>query len=131
MNAVVKMKVLVVDDEKLIACSLSQYLSGKNFDVVWTASSSKALSLIREETFDILISDVFMAPPNGIELVKELRTRDKNCKIIMMSATVERKEIERQLADMDVQAFFEKPFEMRCVYETLMEIANETRQVRF
>ena len=131
MSVVRKIKVLVVDDEKLIAISLGQYLTAMNFDVVWTASSSEALSLIREGTFDILISDVFMTPINGIELVKELRKRDKNCKIVMMSATVERMEIKRQLADLDVSAFFEKPFDVRSVYETLTEITNATRQSRF
>jgi DNA-binding NtrC family response regulator len=130
-SVVRKIKVLVVDDEKLIAISLGQYLTAMNFDVVWTASSSEALSLIREGTFDILISDVFMTPINGIELVKELRKRDKNCKIVMMSATVERMEIKRQLADLDVSAFFEKPFDVRSVYETLTEITNATRQSRF
>lgn len=128
MSVVRKIKVLVVDDEKLIAISLGQYLTAKDFDVVWTTSSSEALTLIRERTFDILISDVFMTPINGIELVKELRKRDKNCKIVMMSAAVERMEIKRQLADLDVQAFFEKPFDVRSVYETLTEITNETRQ---
>jgi len=127
-SVVRKIKVLVVDDEKLIAISLGQYLTAKDFDVVWTTSSSEALTLIRERTFDILISDVFMTPINGIELVKELRKRDKNCKIVMMSAAVERMEIKRQLADLDVQAFFEKPFDVRSVYETLTEITNETRQ---
>ena len=126
-SAVSKMKVLVVDDEELIARSLSSYLTAMSFDVVWTTSSCKALSLIHEGIFDVLISDILMAPTNGIELVKELRKRDKNCKIVMMSAIVERMEIERQLADLDVRAFFEKPFDARLIYETLMEITNEIR----
>jgi two-component system OmpR family response regulator len=126
-----KPRVLVVDDEELIAESLSLYLTGKNFDVVWAASAGKALSLIREGRFDILISDVFMAPMNGIELVKELRKYDKNCKVVMMSATVERMEIARQLAGLDIRTFIEKPFDPRSVCETLMEIMNETRRLQF
>lgn len=63
-----KPRVLVVDDDELIAESLGLYLTEKNFDVVWTASSDNALSLIREETFEILVSDVFMVPMNGLNL---------------------------------------------------------------
>jgi DNA-binding response OmpR family regulator len=123
-----KPRVLVVDDDELIAESLSLYLTEKNFNVVWTASSDNALSLIHEGTFDILVSDVFMVPMNGVELVRELRKHDKNCKVIMMSATVKKLEITRQLAGLDVRAFFEKPFDPCSVYETLMEIMNETRR---
>ncbi len=121
-----KRKVLVVDDEHLIAFSLSAYLETMNFDVVWTLSSTEALSLIRERAFDIMITDVFLEHMTGLELVTELRKRDRNCKIVLMSAILEWTKIEKELAHLDVQAFLEKPFELSVVYETLKELTNET-----
>ena len=122
-----KSKILVVDDEKLITYSLSTYLAGKDFDVRWTESSSEALSLIRAETFDIVISDIFMMPINGIELIRELRKLDRNCKVIMMSATVERAKMEEQMAELDVSAFLEKPFDLDSLLKMLREMTNEVR----
>lgn len=125
MHADTQRKILVVDDEFLIAFSLGAYLKKRHFDVTWTASPVEALSYIRERAFDAIVSDIFMSPIDGVALIKELRMRDGNCKVVLMSATIERAKVEKEIAELDVQAFFHKPFDLSEVHDTLKTLTSE------
>jgi len=67
-------KILVVDDERMIADTLTSILSGSGFEAVAVYSAAEALAVIRESGCpDILLSDVMMPDVNGIELAKKVR----------------------------------------------------------
>lgn len=61
-------RVLVVDDEEVIATTLSMILNTSGFDSVASFSGTKALEIATASHFDILVTDVMMEPMNGIEL---------------------------------------------------------------
>jgi CheY-like chemotaxis protein len=67
-------KILVVDDERVIADTLTSILSGSGYEAIAAYSGAQALALIRESGCpDILLSDVMMPELNGIELAKKIR----------------------------------------------------------
>ena len=62
-----KPKVLVVDDEALIADSVVEILNRNGFEAIATYSGSGAIDLAREMCPDIVMSDVFMPRINGVQ----------------------------------------------------------------
>jgi len=105
-----KPTVLVVDDERLIVYSVSGYLEREGFDVKSTTSPEEALSMIDNEQFDIVITDLRMNPVSGTDIIKHLRRSGFEGKIIVMSAYLE--DFMQDLQELKVNAFLEKPFEL-------------------
>jgi CheY-like chemotaxis protein len=74
MQLLMAKKILVVDDEQLIADTLTRILSGSGFEATAAYSAAEALAVIRDSGCpDILLSDVMMPGLNGIELAKQIR----------------------------------------------------------
>jgi CheY-like chemotaxis protein len=69
------MRVLVIDDEKLIRRAV-QRLLWRTHEVVTVESASEALYLLASETFDAILCDVNLAGMNGDELLSRLSPLD-------------------------------------------------------
>jgi DNA-binding NtrC family response regulator len=63
-----KPRVLIVDDDHVIASTMSLILNATGFDSLAAFSGDQALDLARSHPFHILVTDVNMEPMNGIEL---------------------------------------------------------------
>lgn len=80
-----KPKVLVVDDERVIADTLAMILNQSGFEARPVYSGEKAVELAAEFTPDMLISDVIMADLNGIDAAIRIRTLLPKIKILLFS----------------------------------------------
>lgn len=81
----VKPKVLVVDDERVIADSLAMILNQSGFETRAVYSGEKALETAREFAPNMLITDVIMADLNGIDAAIQIRTMLPEIKILLFS----------------------------------------------
>jgi CheY-like chemotaxis protein len=81
----VKPKVLVVDDERVIADTLSMILNQSGFDARAVYSGEKALEQAASFEPDMLISDVIMADLNGIDAAIRIRGLLPSIKILLFS----------------------------------------------
>jgi len=79
-------RILLVDDEASILSVLSTLLKTEGYDIVATRDGQKAEALLREETFDLMISDIRMHPVNGIDLLKLARAERPGMCVIMLTA---------------------------------------------
>jgi CheY-like chemotaxis protein len=84
-NNTVKPKVLVADDERVIADTLAMILNQSGFDARAVYSGEKALDLASTFQPDMLISDVIMADLNGIETAIRIRELLPQIKILLFS----------------------------------------------
>jgi CheY-like chemotaxis protein len=80
-----KPKVLVADDERVIADTLAMILNQSGFSARAVYSGEKALELASEFTPDMLISDVIMADLNGIDTAIRMRDLLPEIKILLFS----------------------------------------------
>lgn len=80
-----KIKVLVVDDEKEFAQKIGKRLELRNFDVTCVFSGDEALALIRKQDFDVVLLDVLMSGRNGLDTLKEIKTINPLIQIIMLT----------------------------------------------
>ena len=81
----VKPKVLVVDDERVIADTLAMILNQSGFDARAVYSGEKAVEMASTFTPDMLITDVIMADLNGIDAAIMIRAILPQIKILLFS----------------------------------------------
>lgn len=80
-----KPKVLVADDERVIADTLAMILNQSGFEAQAVYSGEKALELATTFEPDMLISDVIMADLNGIDAAIRIREIRPGIKILLFS----------------------------------------------
>lgn len=80
-----KPRVLVADDERVIADTLAMILNQSGFDARAVYSGERALELAPEFLPDMLISDVIMAGLNGIDAAIRVRALLPGIKILLFS----------------------------------------------
>jgi CheY-like chemotaxis protein len=80
-----KPKVLVADDERVIADTLAMILNQSGFDARAVYTGEKALELAPEFKPEMLISDVIMADLNGIDAAIKIRALLPSIKILLFS----------------------------------------------
>ena len=79
-------KILVVEDDKSMNGFVSTYLRDSGYEVKSCYNGKEALSLLEQEKFSLIISDIMMPEMDGFELAENVRATDKTTPIIFMSA---------------------------------------------
>ena len=78
-------RVLVVDDEHLILKIISDILTKEGYEVKTAFNCDKALELLKEYSFHVVLTDIRMPGKNGIDLLEKIRTFDSNMPVILMT----------------------------------------------
>ena len=85
MDAGTRPKVLVVDDEQIIADTLAKILELNGYDASAVYTGTSAVDTARTTQPDLIISDVIMPDINGIEAAIRIREFLPDCKILLFS----------------------------------------------
>ncbi len=78
--------ILIVDDEKNYLLVLSVVLEEEGYEVLTTASSLEALEILKSSDVDLVLTDMKMPGMDGIEVLEQIKTRDPELPVIMMTA---------------------------------------------
>jgi|SRR5665213_3175231 len=78
-------KIIVIDDEALIAETVVEILKSEGFDAISVSSGDSAVELAKTVRPAVVLSDVMMPGLNGIETGIKIREIVPNCKIILFS----------------------------------------------
>lgn len=86
-----QIRILIVDDEAVIRDGLKRILNRERFMVETCASGYRAIELLNEQEFDLIVTDLKMPGMNGIEVLKAVATLQPGVPVIMITgyATVE------------------------------------------
>ena len=107
-------KVLIVEDDPMVAMINEQYVSrNNNFSVVKTCrNGQEALDFLsgeKGEEIDLVIMDVFMPLLSGVEALKKIRELKLHCEVIMVTAANDAATLEETM-HLGVIDFLIKPF---------------------
>ncbi len=80
-----KIKVLLVDDEKEFVETLAVRLRRRNFDIDVVLSGKEALEKIRCNSYDVVVLDVLMPGMDGIQVFSEIRRIDLTVQVIVLT----------------------------------------------
>lgn len=102
-------KILVVDDERIVRDSLQSWLKEAGFEPITASSGEEALEIIEKEPVNIFLIDLKMPGMDGIELFRNIKKRVDPALAVFISAygTVESAVIAMKEGAFD---FIEKPF---------------------
>lgn len=81
-------KILIVDDEEGITNSLVRYFRMLEYKVDGVNSPVKALEMIHNENYMIVISDIMMPEMSGIEMLRRVKDFNGMIQVIMMTGVV-------------------------------------------
>jgi DNA-binding NtrC family response regulator len=104
------LKVLVIDDDKLIRWSLKEILAqeGHHVDVVSTVND--AFSHAEKFSYQLIFVDFEIEDENCTDMLKKLQESHPETQVIILSAQSQN-QIEPQIAGISVHAIIEKPFD--------------------
>ena len=113
-----KVRVLIVDDVRLVLTSLKRMLERAGFHVEAADSGAAALALLERTEVDVVLSDFMMPAMNGIELLREVSARWPRVRRAILTAQAEKDLLDRALADGLLEAAFQKPWDNQelCVF---------------
>ena len=119
------MKIAVVDDEKDMRQSISQWLALSGFDTETFGSAEEALKSINPEYPGIVVSDVRMPGMDGMQLLRKIKSIDSTLPVIMITG---HGDVPMAVEAMRVGAFdfLEKPFNP----DRMTELAKKATQAR-
>lgn len=105
----IKMKIVVVDDEQAVRDSLRRSLSFNGYDIVTAEDGEQALEVIEREQPDLVILDVMMPKMDGLEVCRHLRSHGDDRPILVLTA---RDGVSDRVAGLDAGAddYLPKPF---------------------
>ena len=118
--------VLVVEDDPVLLTILARYLGQRGCRVMRASSAAEALEIFAHTPIDVTVSDVRMPGMSGHELLQEVRRRDAEADLILITAHSSVKDavaaIQAGAAD-----YLEKPVDCRRLHHTIQMIAERRR----
>jgi len=117
-----KTRVLVLDDEPIVGERLKASLENAGFSVDTFSSSRAALESLRNEPYDMLVTDLKMSGPDGLDVLREARQSNPAIKAVVITGFATTQTAQEALSSGAV-SFLAKPFKMSKLKEILLELA--------
>jgi DNA-binding response OmpR family regulator len=105
-------RVLLVEDDRTLRIGLTDALASEGHTVVAAADGHEGRANLREQRFDLVVLDVMLPGPSGLELLRELRSRDGSTPVLLLTARGE--EGDKVLGlELGADDYVTKPFSLR------------------
>ncbi len=128
------MRVLIVEDERLLTDSIAELLREKGFETDVAYEGETGLEYARLGVYDLLILDVMMPGMDGYQLARRVRGQHLNTPILMLTA---KSGLEDRITGLNAGAdyYLTKPFDVRellaCVNALLRRQGGQVEEMRF
>lgn len=128
------MRILIVEDEQLLADSIKSLLTKKGFDVDVAYDGESGKEYAELGIYDLLIMDIMMPKMDGYEVTRRIREKRIGTPILMLTA---KSELEDRIAGLNSGAdyYLTKPFDTRellaCINALLRRQGAQVDEVKF
>ncbi len=122
-------EVLVLDDEPIVGERLKERLQKGGFQVETFTESQRALDWLAEKTFDVVVTDIKMKGPTGLEVLRRVREKSPGTQVIVITGygSIE------AANEADVVGAFDfvcKPFQLEEILALVKRAAKKARRAR-
>lgn len=101
--------ILVVDDEQVVLRSCERILSPEGYGVNTATSAKEALNLLDRNQYDLIITDLKMPEMDGIDFMKQVRTKNPDINIVVITGYPSQESIKESLS-LRIIDYLPKPF---------------------
>jgi DNA-binding NtrC family response regulator len=122
-----RFRILVVDDELLIRDLLYDFFITEGWDIVVAENGQKAIDYLRNQKFDIVLTDIRMPDVSGLDLTDRIRALYGDLPIVIMTGYPS---LETAVAALrhKVDDYIIKPFNINQLYRTIKKTVEDRRQ---
>ena len=120
MDPAKKMKILVVEDDKLFLWTLNHFLQKEGYEVSSALTGESAFDLAQHQVFDVVISDFHLPGLNGRDLIRRVKTLQPKAKTVLISA-YQRDEVAEE-DEHDLNGYLNKPIELGTLRQLLLDL---------
>lgn len=113
-------RILIVDDEKGVVRSCTRILEREGFNVSGRTESALVPNLLRQETFDLLLTDIKMPKIDGLKLLKIAKEIDPHITVVLITGYGTMEDAIEAIR-LGAQGFLMKPFEAADLIRTVKE----------
>lgn len=117
-------KLLTIDDELIIRMSCERTLSSEGYEVKSASSGKEGIEILEKERFNLVLLDLKMPDVDGIEVLKLIRNKWPDTKVIIISGYGTDQTAEETIKH-GAHNFLEKPF----TPDRLLSVINETMKL--
>ena len=122
---VVAKTILIVEDERLLARTLSTALKEAGYEAIVTHSADTAQKRwLGEDLFDLVILDNRLPKGSGLDLLREARETGRTSKVILMTAFGNR-EVRTEARRLQVDCYVRKPFDLDSMIKSVNELIGD------
>jgi DNA-binding response OmpR family regulator len=118
-------KVLIVEDERLIAKPLTLKMQLSGFATKNAYDGEEALAILEKEKFDIILLDLMMPKKNGFEVLSELKKRGDPTPVIVATNLNQEADVSRAL-ELGVVSYYVK---VDITYDEIVEKIKSTLNI--
>ncbi|MCF6291493.1 MAG: response regulator [Desulfobacterales bacterium] len=122
-------RVLVVDDDPNMLDSVSFLLKGIGYRVTGCEDAEQAMALVREQEFDVVLTDIKMPGVSGLELLEQIHGVNNEIPVILMTAYAEL-ELAIDAVKKGAFDFISKPFKPEYLLHTITRAIDYSRLIR-
>jgi DNA-binding response OmpR family regulator len=123
-------RILVIDDEAQLRIMLRKILEIEGYQVADAPDGKVGMALCREESFDLVITDIIMPEKEGIEVIGELLDNFPKTKIIVISGGSRNLNAENLLVSakkIGAHCVMSKPFEIDDLLNKVKQLLNNKK----
>lgn len=105
------MKILIIEDERELAQTISEYLSDENYLCEYADSYLQALEKVEYHQYDCILLDLMLPGGDGMKILEELKRQNKEDGVIIISA---KNSLEDKIKGLQIGAddYLAKPFHL-------------------
>jgi len=121
-------KVLIVDDEETLTWSMAKSLSKDKdkYEVIIANNGKEALTLLRNNKIDLVISDIRMPDINGLDLLVKIKKDYPDTKVIIMTAYGS-SDVQKEANRRGSLYYVEKPFEISDIRKIIIDLIGKKK----
>ncbi len=122
-----KAEILVVDDEEIVCERLRDYLEKHEMSVETFTVSREAVDRLKEKVFDVVVTDIKMEGPSGIDLMVAVKKASPATEVILITGygTFETYRSAETVGAFD---YINKPFKVEDLYKKIEKAASKAKK---
>jgi DNA-binding NtrC family response regulator len=119
--------VMVVDDEPIVCERVKEHLEGRGYEVETFTDGAAALRALDGKRFHVIVTDLKMAGPSGLDVLQNVRRRSYPAQVILISGYASL-EAAREAQAVGAYEVLPKPFELKELAKLVKGAAKRARR---